>query len=648
MQKKLLLGALLICSMTTLASEEFFFEDDIATTRLEESVITTESFETTVRNTPKNITIITKKDIEEKGAKDLGEVLEGVPGVNVSRLSGSDVTFDLRGQGATAKSNVKVLLDGIPLNSIDLSGYKTSNIPVDTIEKIEVIPSGGSVIYGDGAIGGVINIITTTPKVGQTTGSIGFEAGSDNPLDYNLALSTSATDKLLVNVNYTNNSSDGYRDFSENSLEAFDGSFKYLISDTQNLTLKYSRSDNNFDAPGSLTRQQVEEGRKDSLGYYILGENLVEETSLKYNNKISDRLSINLNSSFREQEYDSVTHNGSFPYSSEYAYNTYAFYIKPQVKYTYGDESYIILGLDYDDAATDVTKSYKPGKREKDSFGGYIFNKYTLNKLELSGGYRYQETEYNVIGAENKFYNDAFELASNYLYSDTGNIYLSFSRAFRTPNTDELGLWEGEFSPQESDTIELGIKEYINTTYLSASIFKTTTTDEIVYAKLDGQNSSNTNLDGKTERIGLEVFAETTFNKLTLTEGFTYLDHEITEGTYEGKKIPGVASVIYSIDAKYDFTNKLASNITFIYTGESQAYADFENTAEEVNSHIIIDTRISYDFLNGFKIYGGIDNIFNEMYYDYVGYDTWNGSSDNKAYYPAPERRFYGGFKYNF
>ncbi len=59
---------------------------------------------------------------------------------------------------------------------------------------------------------------------------------------------------------------------------------------------------------------------------------------------------------------------------------------------------------------------------------------------------------------DKKFDNDSFELAANYLYSDTGSVYLSFTQGFRTPNADELVLWSGDIDVQETKSYELGIK----------------------------------------------------------------------------------------------------------------------------------------------------------------------------------------------
>ncbi|MGL5578450.1 MAG: TonB-dependent receptor plug domain-containing protein, partial [Fusobacteriaceae bacterium] len=188
--------------------------------RLDDSIITETNFETNVLSVAKNVTVITAEEIQEKGAKTVADALKGVPNLKTSTLSGSDSKFDLRGQGEAAFSNTIVLLDGIPLNSIDLSGYKTSQIPIENIERIEIIPSGGSVLYGDGAIGGIINIISKAPLDIENYGSVGLEYGSNNFLKSNLNFGTKLTDKTLLDLNYSSKNFDTFRDDSKDNSDS--------------------------------------------------------------------------------------------------------------------------------------------------------------------------------------------------------------------------------------------------------------------------------------------------------------------------------------------------------------------------------------------------------------------------------------------
>src|SRR6187549_2103921 len=133
--------------------------------------------------------IITSQDIESSPAQNLPDILSQQVGVQVQHLlsstNGSRDAVDLRGFGAFAQSNTLILVNGRRYQDFDLQGFDFSSIPLNSIERIEVTRgNSGTVLYGDGAIGGVINIVTKTQntqgvsgKVEGAVGSYGFAEG---------------------------------------------------------------------------------------------------------------------------------------------------------------------------------------------------------------------------------------------------------------------------------------------------------------------------------------------------------------------------------------------------------------------------------------------------------------------------------------
>ena len=121
-----------------------------------------------------NISVITHHDIRNVPAQNLPDVLATRAGVDVRQLGGAmgrDATVDIRGFGATATSNTLILVDGLRVNPVDLGTVIWSSIPLASVERIEIIRGSGTVLYGDGATGGVINIITDksgSPKAAVT------------------------------------------------------------------------------------------------------------------------------------------------------------------------------------------------------------------------------------------------------------------------------------------------------------------------------------------------------------------------------------------------------------------------------------------------------------------------------------------------
>ena len=639
MKKALMIAAILTVSTTIMA------EENIASRRLTESVISTENFETSVLDTAKNVTIVTQEDIQNKGASTVAEALRGVPGLIVNSIGGSDPVFDLRGSGATAKSNTLVLLDGIPLNAVD-GTYNTSQIPVDLIDKIEVIPSGGAVMYGDGATGGVINIITKSPEDRSNYGNIGMEIGSWNTIKGNVNYGTKIGDKFLFDLSYNNNKSDGYRSLdprysSGNTKESVWIRGKYLLDDGY-LEAKYNYGKNKDSWTSALTKEQFEENPKQIWKDAGKELNRINNYMMTYNKKIGENLSFLIYGGYDNKKLSPKATWGNSRTDIE------QYYIKPQLKYIYGKDSYVIFGGDY--RKSEVERLTYKKKLEKESFAGYLTNKTTIGKLQLSQGYRRSSDKYNdksvmpIKDLNKKFDSDSFELAANYLYSDTGSIYLSFTQGFRTPNADDLGYWYGDIDVQETKAYEFGIKDMYKNTFISSSIFLIDSDKEIYYEKVSGYGGKNRNFDGKVRRIGGQVSLQHYFDKLTLRENISYIQPKITSGIHDGKEFAGVSRWQGNIGMSYNILSNMIFNIDGYYFGKAYNSDDFSNKLGKNDDYITVDTNIRYNFDNGFEIYGGIRNLFDKEYANAV---VTSGTGD-KAYHPADGRSYYAGFKYSF
>ncbi|MFC1838402.1 TonB-dependent receptor plug domain-containing protein, partial [Thermodesulfobacteriota bacterium] len=128
--------------------------------RMDEVVVTGARFEEEIVKIPANVSVIDEEDITNSNAKNIVEILKYEEGISVrDKLgNGKGAEIDLRGFGETASYNLLVLVDGRRVNEIDLSGIDWTQLPIELIERIEILRGTGSVLYGDNAVGGVINI----------------------------------------------------------------------------------------------------------------------------------------------------------------------------------------------------------------------------------------------------------------------------------------------------------------------------------------------------------------------------------------------------------------------------------------------------------------------------------------------------------
>ncbi len=678
MLKKISLLALIISSS--------LLAENIKQIRLQESVISTENFETNVRDTPSNISVVTKDEIEKTGAKDLVDALRNVPGLSVKEYAGGDIRFDLRGQNPMyANKNVIVTLDGIPLNSIgrgSSDSYSISQIPIETIEKIEVIPNGGGVLYGSGAIGGIINIITKSPKPELNYGSISSKIGSNNLFEENLDYGTMIGDKFLTTIGITQHNSDTFRndEYIRKLNTRFSG--KYLLTDGD-LEFKYNYSKGSKDLAATIP-------------YYMDNKNINSINKKKYEfNDFYGKYRKEINENIEFLVYANLLHNDTSPFNKKlgkYDKNLYKErkeYIKTQFKFKYLTDSYLILGGDishHTDAETSTNKGDL--KSKKDNYGLFALNKISYNKFQFTQGIRRDFSEYDfyykkltgVIPPEKwyqkdnkKFNNTSVELATNYLYSETGSTYLSFVQAFRAPSVTEIGTFEGNPESQTTRTIELGLKEFINNTYLSAAVYYTKSSNYL-YSKIplvpDEWDKSVTSNIGKVDKIGTELFMEHYFDKLTIRGGLSYLHHEIKSNDItNGKEIPSVPNWKLTLGTTYNFTPDFSIGADALYHGSiynldylkyldpsilpptGQPESDLSKYKEKVDSYITLDIFSSYKINNNLTLTARIDNVFDEQYARYVGAWGWSPLGDEyviQQKLPAPGRIYTLGIKYNF
>ena len=108
-----------------------------------------------------NVTVIDSEEIADYGAQNIPDLLSDSVGVNIYNYgTKKSSNIDIRGFGETAASNVLVLVNDRKINSVDISGPDLLRIPIGSVDRIEIIRGAGSVLYGDNAVGGVVNIIT--------------------------------------------------------------------------------------------------------------------------------------------------------------------------------------------------------------------------------------------------------------------------------------------------------------------------------------------------------------------------------------------------------------------------------------------------------------------------------------------------------
>lgn len=655
--------------------------------KLEETVVTATGFEDTQNSQIKNITVIPKEDIKNKGYNSVEEILRNAPGVNFTYNQFGFVA-DIRGQGSEeALKRVKVLVDGVQMSILDVShGFTPVNtIPVENIEKIEIINGGGSVLYGGGTSGGVINIITKKTQEKDVTGKFYYQNSSFETNKFGLSTGIKMGEKVLLNLGYENINGKGYRKLEEKSSDGLNAGLTFNLTEKQKLTLGASKFIQDYVDTGAISKSQLENNRKDIGDTKTVGNIEKDEYTLNYLLNVGENLKFDLKGYYQKTDRKYIQNSESsmtfgrirVPYTQStdglFKDEKKGINLKGNYKYNRGE---LILGYDYMEnsavrnasgivAYTIPAGMMGPGSParpmrhitntkinlEKTTNSVFLLNKLELtNKFEGILGYRYENAKYDInrtnststLNAEKTENNNAYEVGLNYKYSNTGNVYVKYERGFRSPSPTEMTdainsvYTTNNVKPETFNTYEIGVKDYIGNSYVSATAFLTDTKNEIYTNMIVHGRTWKTENIQETSRKGVELFAEQYLGKFRINESLSYVDAKVSKGDDKGNRIPYVPKVKATLGAVYDILPELSLKADINYFSSARDTGNYK-----IKSYSTADLGLNYRHESGFSLQTGVKNLFGRKYNLYE-------STINDAYIPAPERTYYIGVSYDF
>jgi len=663
-----MLKKLAILSFIVVGMMAFGDENDTFNVKLEESVVTATGFDDVQSNQIKNTTIVTAQDIHNKGYNTIEEILKRTPGVNFVN-NGFGYIVDVRGQGVQgAAKNVKVLVDGSPLNILDMSHaiLPLNSISVEDIEKIEIINGGGTVLYGGGTAGGVINVITKKTQEEPVKNKVYYQNSSFDTNKLGFGTSIKFADNFLLDLGYENINGNGYRRGDKRDGENLRGGFTYNISDNQTLRFKATRYKEESKESDGITKTQLNNDRKQA-GTTLTESDLDRtEYSLNYEIKPTDNLTFSLLGYNQKtiRDYDQEAPAGRMTHKTDGQFKDRKTGVDLKGKYNYGSGN-VIFGYEYIKNSSNRSSygaMYMRNRRlfptstvdidlQKNTHSAFIQGRHSLtDKFEGTLGYRYEHADYdihrtdgrNVINKNTKKSNNAYETGLNFKYSDTGNVYAKYERGYRSPSPTEMvdksitrGYVLNNLKSEKYDTYEIGIKDMIGPSFVSLTGFYTNKNDEILIDMPSGHglNWTYKNLQ-KTERKGVELFAEQYFGTFRVNESVSYVDAKISKGADKNKKIPYVSKTKATLGANYEVLTGLNLTADLNYFSNS-----VDGNYEKIKGYSTTDLGVSYAHKTGLGVQAGVKNVFGKKYYRYK-----NGDS----YIPEAERTYYVGVSYNF
>jgi iron complex outermembrane receptor protein len=682
------------------ASDEFdaVSENDYAPSALVtmgEVVVTATRDTQEIRKAPSNVTVITAEEIEKTGATTVVEALDKLESIQFRTSSGnsSQAYIDMRGIGGdNPYGKTLVMLDGRRLNRTDMSSINWLGIPVDTIERIEIVRGPGSVLYGDAAIGGVINIITKKGK-GKPAFNASFIGGSYGLHNERVGI-TGASDKWTYALTGENNFNSGYRDRSKYSAQGGGFDVGYSASDLLNVSLGVSFDKTDYQMPGALTKDQMAQDRRQ---YQPAGpwspSHSDDDGSDKYTNVnlgiksfwgTRGQFEINFLYGKKDLQMNMMSWSSPwFPYAFSDTY-TETYGITPKYILTreiLGFDNKVIVGVDYynepykKDFFSDRERTAKTSTADftRDSLGDYIRDEFSLLKhLILSAGYRSERTvisgsNTDFSNSDNSFPNtknpntkntynaEAYEAGLTWLLGKKSKVFAKYATVYRIPFIDEVASFNGAggvFLPnldkEKGINTEVGTEFYpLNNLKIGLTLFRADMEDEIQYVGIfpNGYNQNT----GSTRHDGAEVSLSYLLGEYALLYGnFTYHKATYEDGLYNKKELWLVPNRMATLGMEIYLPYKLMLRPEVRYVSDCFLSQDYKNTAEKLDSYTLINLYLSYKPSFGklhMTAFGGVENLA-DLKYSSFGVDgaPW---SDN-TYYPMPGITFKGGLSFEF
>ncbi|QCR35326.1 TonB-dependent receptor PqqU [Nissabacter sp. SGAir0207] len=638
---------------------------------------------------------------------NLSEGLGGVPGLQVQNRQNyaQDLQLSVRGFGARSMygvRGVRINVDGIPATMPDGQGY-TSNIDLNSVERVEVLRGPFSALYGN-ASGGVVNITSLTGQQPDTL-EAGLYYGSYGSWRYGVKASGATGDGSQAgDVNYlvsaTRFTTHGYRDHSAAQKNLGNAKLGVRINDVSTLTLIFNSVDIDADDPGGLTRAQWQENpRQATRAEQFNTRKTTKQTQggLRYQREMSERDDLSIMAYAGEREtvqYQSIpVATQANPLHAGGVIDLTRHYQGIDTRWTHRDEWLVPVtltgGLDYE-TVTEQRKGYEnytvqDGVTELGTRGNlrrdernlmwnldpYLQTSWQLTpKWTLDAGVRYTTVRFDsndhYVTAQNgddsgdaRYHKWLPAGSIKYAVNEGWNLYASAGRGMETPTINELSYRSSTASgesqaglnvglqPATSNSVELGSKARIGYGLFTAALFETHTQNEIVVDESSNGRTSYTNA-GKTRRRGAELALDQQFGEAwKLNLAWTLLDATYRDDACNdsgctataGHRLPGIARNMGYASLAWAPEEGWYAGAEIRYMGDIEVN---DENSEQAPSYAVTALNTGYKFRHGnwlLDVFGRVDNLFDR---DYVGSVIVN-EGNGRYYEPAPGRNWGGG-----
>jgi vitamin B12 transporter len=587
---------------------------------LNEVVVTATKFPKNQNETGKVLTVIDADQLQRSAGKDVSQLLNEQVGIVINGANsnpGKDKSVFLRGAGS---QYTLILLDGISVN--DPSGvggaFDLRLLPVDQIERIEILKGSQSTLYGTDAIAGVINIITKKkgdkPVGGFGTLSYGsyntFKGnagitGSTNKLDYNLGYTRFQTDGISEAKDETGNGNFDKDGYTQNSFQ-----LNFGIKPTDRFSIRpfvrYTDYDGKYDG-GAFVDDKTAVYTAKLLNYGLTGQFILPKgaINLHYGRSNTER---NFESAFAKYPF-----KGNFDNAEVF------------VNHDLGNNFQLLAGINYQNLNMADEKAVKknPSINITSPYASFFIKNLSGFSAEIGGRYN----NHSEFGSA-----FTFSINPSYLINKQVKLFVNYSTGFKAPTLSELYGQFGandKLKPQESKSLDGGVR-YISPNKkfdVRVTVFSRMIDNAIVYT------IGYINLD-KQDDYGFEIEPTLKVNdKLTLRAFYAFVDGEVTTKTVANKDTTFHNLIrrpknSIGLNVGFQISEKLFVSANFkTFGARGDLFFDPLNNYAKTNvtlkAYQLLDVYLEYNLVsNKLKLFVDAKNILDQDYTEVYGYNT--------------------------
>lgn len=646
-------------ALVALAYAGLALADDLPEFNGDDVVVTASGVPQAKGIAPVSVSVITAKDIANSSASTVQDVLATAGGVHLIQNGRTSGTVDLHGFGLTGISNTLILVDGVRQNTNDLAPPDISYMPLASIERIEVVRGSGAVQYGDGATGGVINIITKSGYRAENHASITQTLGSFNlrqtDASFNLAGERVSLDGFAQSMN-----SDHFRD---NNAERRDGGglglnwklddgavrlYARSSSDSQGLaggrTVNTLTGSNLFNSNPSATTSPNDHGNVKTNVLGLQANNKLGAGRLYFDMATRDKTTSTQWVSYGGIERRTLNEDsGSLRYVLPFAeLNQWLFgydWLSGNSTYGYGSNPGLLP----------TTSSFK--QRHQAVFTEGQLALWSGARATIGG--RVQRIDDHVfsssrdIGSNKELH--AWQLGVRQALGAQWSAFVQQGQSFRLANSDEVNQ-STPLLPQLSHDQQLGFEWKQDQASLRLAAFRSDVTNEIHYFPKAVPGGANVNL-APTRHQGVELEGTAPLSStITLSGNVTVQKATFRSGQAQGgidmsgKKIPLVPGVLANVSLAWAATENTRLNLSADYVGEQQMDNDQTNQyGSKLAAYTVVNTKLTHQFNKSVSGTFSINNLLDRHYATYgIGY---TGAYD---LYPGDPRNYQASLTWAF